>query len=194
MDVKDEPLSYVICSGTPNLEIHDVTKAAAQASAVDDFMGIASGQRVERSTTVRRYLWSSEGGRGPTTSTWMCEKRRSGVLKVPTPDSVCLLTLAAWQARHERDQDLESLASPCHTNFWRRSFVVTRADGCEIPWMVSKTCRRRDGGTQGRGRLELISQRRWLPSSSRGMDVHSSADLGSCNSGSSRCCCCRAAR
>ena len=88
VEVKDDPLSDVMWSGTPNLDIQEDRRAVAQASAVADFIGMASGHRVERSITVSMYLWSSAGGRDLTTSTWIWEKRRSGIWKVPTPDSV----------------------------------------------------------------------------------------------------------
>ena len=42
-------------------------------AAVLSAMGTASGQRVKRSTIVKRYAWPSDLGRGrPTISTWMC--------------------------------------------------------------------------------------------------------------------------
>ena len=76
LEVKEGPLSEVICKGTPNREIHDERRADAQSVAVAVFIGTASGQRVERSTIVKRYLKSSDEGRGPTTSTCICENRR----------------------------------------------------------------------------------------------------------------------
>ena len=48
-EVKEDPRSEVRCRGTPNLEIHWETRAAAQASAVADFIGTASGQWVDLS-------------------------------------------------------------------------------------------------------------------------------------------------
>ena len=88
LEVKEGPLSEVMCKGTPNLETQEDNRAEAQAEVVADFIGTASGQRVERSTMVKRYLKSSEEGRGPTTSTWMCENRRWGSGKDPMPDSM----------------------------------------------------------------------------------------------------------
>ena len=69
-DVKEEPLSKVMCSGTPNLETHADRKAVAQEAAEQSTKGTALGERVERSMIVNRYLWPSDGGRGPTLSTW----------------------------------------------------------------------------------------------------------------------------
>ena len=69
-DVKEEPLSEVMCSGTPNLETHADRKAVAQEAAEESTKDTASGQRVERSMIANRYLWPSDWGRGPTMSTW----------------------------------------------------------------------------------------------------------------------------
>ena len=77
-DVKEEPRSEVMCPGTPNLETHAERKAVAQEAVEESTKGTASGQRVERSMIVNRYLWPSDWGRGPTMLTWMWEKRRLG--------------------------------------------------------------------------------------------------------------------
>ena len=69
-DVKEEPLSEVVCSGTPNLETHADRKAVAQDAAEESTKGTASAQHVEQSMIVNRYLWPSDGGRGPMMSTW----------------------------------------------------------------------------------------------------------------------------
>ena len=45
------------------------TRACAQLVAVVSLRGIASGQRENRSTTVRRCVKPLEGGSGPTRST-----------------------------------------------------------------------------------------------------------------------------
>ena len=55
-DVKEEPRSEVMCSGKTNLETHAERKAVAQEAAEESTKGIASGQRVERSMIVNRYL------------------------------------------------------------------------------------------------------------------------------------------
>ena len=55
-EVKEEPRSDVMCSGTPNLETHAERKAAAQEVAEELTKGTTSGQQVERSTIVKRYL------------------------------------------------------------------------------------------------------------------------------------------
>jgi hypothetical protein len=67
-------------SGTPKWAIQPLNRAAAQSVAVMEERGIASGHRVDLSTTVNRYVKPWEGGSGPTKSTWMCEKRLSGTV------------------------------------------------------------------------------------------------------------------
>ena len=54
--------------GTPKREIQPLRNACAMASVVIELSGIASGQRVKRSTHVRRYVKPWDGGRGPTMS------------------------------------------------------------------------------------------------------------------------------
>ena len=68
--VKEEPLLEVMCSGTPSLETHADRNALAQEAAEESTKGTACGQRVERSMIVNRYLWPSNGMRGPTMSVW----------------------------------------------------------------------------------------------------------------------------
>ena len=67
--MNEEPRSEVMCSGMPNLETQAERKAAAHEEDIASTMGTASGQRVERSTMVKRYLWPLEKGRGLTMST-----------------------------------------------------------------------------------------------------------------------------
>ena len=55
-EVKEEPRSDVMCSGMPNLETHAERKAAAQEEAEESTKGTASGQRVEQSMIMKRYL------------------------------------------------------------------------------------------------------------------------------------------
>ena len=49
------PRSVVTVDGTPNLEIHPLTNALATMSAIIAEIGMASGQRVNLSTHVKRY-------------------------------------------------------------------------------------------------------------------------------------------
>ena len=68
--MKEEPWSEAMCSGMPNLETHAERKAVAQEGAEESTKGTALGQRVELSMIVNRYLWPSDGKRGPTMSMW----------------------------------------------------------------------------------------------------------------------------
>ena len=59
-DMNWEPRSEVMVVGTLNLKIHPENKAWAQLVAEMVERGIASGQRVVRLITVRRYLKPAE--------------------------------------------------------------------------------------------------------------------------------------
>ena len=96
-------------------------------------IGIASGQRVDRSTIVKRYLKDCEGGRGPTMSTCMCPNRRLGWGKEPIPDSVCRCTFDLWHARHALVQFLASLEMESQMNFSFINFAVERLEGWARP-------------------------------------------------------------
>ena len=69
MDVNCDPLSDVICSGVPNRLTQFCSRALARESADVSLTGMASGHRVNRSTTVMRCENPGDGGKGPTTST-----------------------------------------------------------------------------------------------------------------------------
>lgn len=73
-EVKLAPLSGVTCSGRLKQAIQEPRSAWAQDLVVGSFMDVASDQRVEHTLMVKIYLLPSDGGRGPTTSTWMCPK------------------------------------------------------------------------------------------------------------------------
>ncbi len=53
-EVNCAPLSELICWGVPKQATHPSMRAVAQQSAAVDRRGMASAQRVERSTTIRR--------------------------------------------------------------------------------------------------------------------------------------------
>ena len=75
---------------------------AAQVDAEMLVKGIASTQRVCLSTMVNRYENPSEGGSGPTMSTWSDEKRASGIgrwTKGVLVWRVILEEMQAWQSR-----------------------------------------------------------------------------------------------
>ena len=64
------PLSEVMWLGTPKRAIQPWTYACAIVLVSMSLIGKASGQRVKRSITVRRYLQPRDSGRGPTMSIW----------------------------------------------------------------------------------------------------------------------------
>jgi hypothetical protein len=65
------PRSEVRLAGTPKWLIQSLNSACAQAAAVVEASGMASGQREYLSTTVRRCVKPPEGGSGPTMSMLM---------------------------------------------------------------------------------------------------------------------------
>ena len=75
--------------GTPNLATQPATNALATVSAVMSAIGIASGQRVKRSTHVSKYVKPFEGGNGPTISRCIWSNRASGVAKMENGVTVC---------------------------------------------------------------------------------------------------------
>ena len=63
------PLSDDMSMWMPKQAIQWETRACVQLVAVVSLRGMASGQRENRSTTVRRWVKPLEGGSGPTRST-----------------------------------------------------------------------------------------------------------------------------
>ena len=51
-------------------------RALEQVAVVESGSGMASGHRVKRSMTVKRYFMPSDSSRGPTRSTWRLPKRQ----------------------------------------------------------------------------------------------------------------------
>ena len=82
------PLSVVIVDGAPKRATQCVTNEMATVSAEMSGIGMASGHRVNRSMTVKRYDCPLEGGRGPTMSMWTWSNLASGVANVPHGDLV----------------------------------------------------------------------------------------------------------
>jgi hypothetical protein len=68
------PQSEVKVAGTPKRLIQPMNSACAQAAAVVEASGMASGQQEYLSTTVRRCVKPPEVGSGSAMSTLMCEK------------------------------------------------------------------------------------------------------------------------
>ena len=95
-DSNCRPRSVVTVDGTPNHEIHPLTNALATTSAVIAEIGMASVQRVNLSTHVKRYEQPSKGGSGPTMSMWIKWNLASGVEKVDSGVTVWHWTLQSW--------------------------------------------------------------------------------------------------
>ena len=74
----------MIVAGVPKRDIHPLNKALATVSALLSTNGIASSQRVKRSTQVNKYLKPSEYGYGPTMSVW--SNLSVGSVKLPKTD------------------------------------------------------------------------------------------------------------
>ena len=83
--MKIEAWSEVMRLGRPNLVIQWVMRTATHDSVVASVIGIASGQDVERSVAVKRFLNPTKGGRDSTMLTWMCTKQRLGFWEVLSP-------------------------------------------------------------------------------------------------------------
>ena len=70
-DVNTDPRSDVMISGRPNLAIQLFNRAETHASVEAFDIGTASGHLVDLSMIVKIYLFPSDWGKGPTTSTCM---------------------------------------------------------------------------------------------------------------------------
>jgi hypothetical protein len=77
----------------PKRDIQPIKRARATVSAVMSGMGMASGNRVKRSTAVRQSLYHVDVGRGPTRSMWTRRKRAGGGVKSPSEVTVWRETL-----------------------------------------------------------------------------------------------------
>jgi hypothetical protein len=78
-EVNWEPRSEVRVWGIPKRAIQEEHRASAQAAGDKEERGTASSHLVVLSTIVKMYVFPWEGGRGPTRSMWMWEKRRCGM-------------------------------------------------------------------------------------------------------------------
>ena len=96
-DTNSDPLSLVQELAKPCLATQEWSSASAQADVVASVIGTASTKRVLLQIIIRIYLYPLLGGRGPQTSTWMCENRFSGTGKLPIVGLLSLLTFVDWQ-------------------------------------------------------------------------------------------------
>jgi len=119
--------------------------------------GMASGQRVKRSTAVRQYLKPSDVRSGPTMPICTCWNWDVGRAKSPSGMVVCLNIFDRWQGWHACAQVWQSFCTPGHTNRWEMSLAVALVLRCPQSWRESKTCHRRVLGTYGRGLVVDVS-------------------------------------
>ena len=110
------PLSVVIVAGVPNGAIYPLKKASATISALISISGMASGQRVKRSTQVSRYLKPSAYSRGPTISICMWSNLSVASSNLPKTGLLCRDILAVWQPLQERHHLAISVFISCQTN------------------------------------------------------------------------------
>ena len=145
--------------GTPNRETQPLTKVCATVSAVLSAMGKASGQRVNLSTHVSKYVHPCEVGRGPTRfmCTWL--KRASGVLKVPNGVTVWRCTLAHWHWRQLLAHLRRSAFIPGQKKWEAIRCCVALIPGCARSCKELNTVHRKFSGTNGCGVLVDVSQR-----------------------------------
>ena len=123
------PLSVVIVAGVPNCAIHPLKKASATVSALISTSGIASGQRVKRSTQVSRYLKPSAYGKCPTISICMWSNLSVGSSNLPKTGLLWRDILAVWQPLQERHHLAMSIFIPCQTNLVSINGFVALCDG-----------------------------------------------------------------
>ena len=138
-EVNWAPLSLLIIAGTLNPEIHPWNKAEAHSVAEIPARGKASGQRVDLSTQVNRYVKPWEGGRGATRSTWTCENilNRTGIFSGRS--WTWRRIFPRWQDRQTRHQSLISLVRPRLTNLDDiKSLEALVPVGQRISWNVEK--------------------------------------------------------
>ena len=123
------PLSVVIVAEVPNRAIHPLKKASASVSALISTSGIASGQRVNRSTQVGRYLKPSAYGKGPTISICMWSNLSVGSTNLPKTGLLWRDILAVWLSLQERHHLAMSIFIPCQTNLVLINGFVALRDG-----------------------------------------------------------------
>jgi hypothetical protein len=118
----------MVC-GQPKRDIQPVKRAHATVSAVMSGMGMASGRRVKRSTTLRQYVYPAYVGRGPTKSMWKCGKRAGGGVKSSMEVTVWRETLERWHAWQALAQVRQSFSLLGHIKRCATSFAVALVPG-----------------------------------------------------------------
>ena len=125
-------------------------RARAHVSVLLSGIGMASGQRVKRSITVRRYLQPRDSGRGPTRSIWTWSNLLAEGAKVWSGAFTWVWIFDLWQFKQVFAQSATCLLRPCHTNLDAIRRWVVFTPGWARAWIVSKTRLRHGSGTMGR--------------------------------------------
>jgi hypothetical protein len=115
----------------PKQDIQLVSRARTMVSAVMSGMGTTSGQRVERSTSVRQYVYPADFGMGPMRSMWTCRKRAASSVKSRNGVTAWRETLECWQDWQARAQVRQSFYMPGHTKRCVISFAGALVPGCD---------------------------------------------------------------
>ena len=123
--------------------------------------GMAIGQRVNRSTAVRRYLNPLLLGR-VTRSRFKCSKRLLGTINSPIGGVMCRVTLACWHWRHSLAHFEQSSLIEGQTTLLATVCRVRSTPGCPNPWRTSKIRLRSENGTYGRAGPLLMSTSMFL--------------------------------
>ena len=113
-------------------------------------IGTATGQRVRRSTIVRRWLNPFDVG-SVTISRFRCENLLEGTSKVLIGGVTCRLIFACWQGTHSLAHLAASALMEGQTKRSDKVCWVLCTPGCPRPWTASKILRRHPKGTNGRG-------------------------------------------
>jgi hypothetical protein len=148
------PRSDVRPAGTPKRLIQPLNNACAQAAAVVEANGIASGQLEYLSTTVSKCVKPPEGGSGPTISTLMLKKQWLGTGIAAAGGYAWQWVFALWQNRHSRAHCVTVAAILGHTKrlvilltYFYFTYLLTARNlvalrpGCAAPCRASNTAR-----------------------------------------------------
>ena len=126
------PWSVMILSGTPKNCTQPLMNAFVQWSAVACSMGMAAGQRVNRSTMVRQYWYPWDGGYGPMMSMCRTWKRAFGGVGLIRGEIVWRWTFDRWHGMHSRTKVLMSLSMLGQAKLSFTSRIVAAIPGCDL--------------------------------------------------------------
>ena len=138
-------------AGVSKQASHPLKKASATVSDLISTRGrpMASGQRVNWSTRVSKYLKPSEYGKRPTMSLCTWSKLSVGSVNLAKTGMLWRETLAVWQPLHFWHQFATSLFMPCHMERILMRGFVALLEGWSKPCKPVKTFLRNLGVTYG---------------------------------------------